>query len=1174
MIARARWLASLLLVIVIACDAPSDRLPAPDSTPAATGMTPLAIDERGLPRLLQAVTSQAAPAAPAAPAATASESARFHLGRIASAWKIAPGAMPVLEPAGEIAVRGGTIARIGQQIDGMPIEGGELRLLVRPSGALVTASGTLIGTDTPRNAPAYRDDDAGAIARAVGAFYGIEFDARALSTSRASSSAIELLGGRAGGIEVAKARARKLWHRSGNRLIAAWLIEVYANKPGSTTGDAFRTVISDDGRVLSQRSLIDDAFGYRVFAEPTGENHPSDGPLVDPSPHPTGIPNGLYPAFIAPSLVTVDGLNHPAGGLADPWLPVGATETLGNNVDAYVDLTFPDGLSAGDFRASVTAPGVFDRSYNTALGPLTSQPQQMAGITSLFYNLNWLHDFWYDAGFTETAGNGQASNYGRGGIEGDVVIGEAQDNATGGSRNNANMATPGDGMSPRMQVFLWSGTDDHTMSVAGQPRANKGASFGPASFDVTAGVVLANDGTDPVSDACGALTNVVTGKIVVVDRGACSFKAKSIAVQNAGGVGMILVDNVAATNPPTLGGDDTIMATVTIGSMSVTLADGTAIKTAVGTGPTAATMHRLAGVELEGAIDSTLVAHEFGHYLHHRLQSCNTTMCGALSEGWGDFSALMLMAREGDDLDGAYPFSVYTTPSFSDDPAYFGIRRAPYSVNQAVNSLSFRHMAAGEALPTTHPFLAFGNNAEVHNAGEVWASAMWEAYVALQHAGTSFDETRQKMAEYVVAGLLLAPEDGTPTETRDAILAAAFAGSPADQAVMAAAFARRGLGSCAVSPPRNSADFLGIVESTEVRGRAVVGATTFTDSVVSCDDDGVLDDGETARIRVPVTNPGPETITDVNVTLGSPTAGVTIVSQPAPIATMPPYTTIELELDVQLDDTATEAVDGELSLVITATGSCDATLTTPFKIRMNVDEVFGSSATDSFDSAASVWTPQNENGAGWTTLQETALDGLWHGADLGIASDTSLASPILRASDSDPLVVTFTHRYSFEFSDDTAFDGGVIEYAVDGLATWSDITTLGIAPGYSATPLTDQSGNPLAGSPAFTGDSPSYPGTDVVTLDFGTQLAGRQFQLRFRIGTDGAAGGPGWEIDDVAFSGIVGTPFPTVVPDNASCQGSDDGGDGGCCDAGPLRAGNVLAGLGVLGLLLRRRRPR
>ena len=53
--------------------------------------------------------------------------------------------------------------------------------------------------------------------------------------------------------------------------------------------------------------------------------------------------------------------------------------------------------------------------------------------------------------------------------------------------------------------------------------------------------------------------------------------------------------------------------------------------------------------------------------------------------------------------------------------------------------------------PTTHPFNGGGINSEVHNAGEVWTSALWEAYVALQKAGNDFIAVRNKMAQYVVA---------------------------------------------------------------------------------------------------------------------------------------------------------------------------------------------------------------------------------------------------------------------------------------------------------------------------------------------------------------------------------------------------------------------------------------
>ncbi|MCR3949499.1 M36 family metallopeptidase, partial [Aeromonas caviae] len=89
-------------------------------------------------------------------------------------------------------------------------------------------------------------------------------------------------------------------------------------------------------------------------------------------------------------------------------------------------------------------PGVFDYSFQAGDAPFTDSARNNA-IVNLFYVNNWLHDYWYDAGFNEAAGNAQANNYGRGGTGGDPIQAQAQD---WGGRNNANMTTPADGRSP------------------------------------------------------------------------------------------------------------------------------------------------------------------------------------------------------------------------------------------------------------------------------------------------------------------------------------------------------------------------------------------------------------------------------------------------------------------------------------------------------------------------------------------------------------------------------------------------------------------------------------------------------------------------------------------------------------------------------------------------------
>jgi MYXO-CTERM domain-containing protein len=174
----------------------------------------------------------------------------------------------------------------------------------------------------------------------------------------------------------------------------------------------------------------------------------------------------------------------------------------------------------------------------------------------------------------------------------------------------------------------------------------------------------------------------------------------------------------------------------------------------------------------------------------------------------------------------------------------------------------------------------------------------------------------------------------------------------------------------------------------------------------------------------------------------------------------------------------------------------------------------------------------------------------------------------------------------------------VIEISTDNGATWQDVAGLVATSPYNTT-ITTTSDNPLGGRPAFGKTNAMYPNTDNVTLDFGTMLTGKTFQLRFRVVTDSGTGAPGWEIDDVAVTGIVGKPFPALVADSGMCGSTapdagmgampdagvnqpDAGGNpddlgeggGGCCQSNRSATGSGVLGLGVLALIARRRRRR
>ena len=158
----------------------------------------------------------------------------------------------------------------------------------------------------------------------------------------------------------------------------------------------------------------------------------------------------------------------------DPWLaaPGNATTlkwntglaatdynyTRGNNVWAYEDRANSNAGSVAKSASSSTAlPNLtFDFTPNYTVDPTqtTPVPNQQFNITNLFYWNNVIHDIMYIYGMDEVGGNFQDDNLGRGGAGNDHVNAEAQD---GGGTNNANFATPADGGSGRMQMYLWTG---------------------------------------------------------------------------------------------------------------------------------------------------------------------------------------------------------------------------------------------------------------------------------------------------------------------------------------------------------------------------------------------------------------------------------------------------------------------------------------------------------------------------------------------------------------------------------------------------------------------------------------------------------------------------------------------------------------------------------------------
>ena len=279
--------------------------------------------------------------------------------------------------------------------------------------------------------------------------------------------------------------------------------------------------------------------------------------------------------------------NRPAG-----WLGAGTQTTFnisGNNVHAYLDT---DANNAPDSGGATVSGGNFTTAANLSAQPSTTGNKAVA-VQNLFYLNNAIHDDLYGHGFDEAAGNFQINNFGNGGLANDPVNAEAQD---GSGTDNANFATPADGSSPRMQMYLWNPPNTHQVvvnspaSAAGTYPA-AGSSLGPqlTATGITAAVAVVNDGSAPATDACQRLArNSLTGKIAVIDRGTCTFADKILNAQRAGAVGAIIVNNEGDA-VFTIGGTG---AGITIPSVFVGLSSGAKVVAATNAPFARPTLHR------------------------------------------------------------------------------------------------------------------------------------------------------------------------------------------------------------------------------------------------------------------------------------------------------------------------------------------------------------------------------------------------------------------------------------------------------------------------------------------------------------------------------------------------------------------------------------------------------
>ncbi len=532
---------------------------------------------------------------------------------------------------------------------------------------------------------------------------------------------------------------------------------------------------------------------YNVYAIPT--ESPNHGPrivLTEPQ-NTAGSPYGWHDTNEA------DGAEY--------------TTTRGNNVYAQQD---SDGSNA---TFGYAPDGGATLNFNFSLDTYRKYPTEYrdASLTNLFYINNIMHDVWFQYGFNVAAGNFQDNIYdGRFGSGNDYVIADGQDVS---GRNNANFFTPSDGIRPRMQMYVFdhpnllfvnSGTfqGDYAANDSGfddgtADRNPRGVRLNTLSAPVTADLVIANDGSSAPIEACDPLVNgtEMNGKIAIIRRGNCDFTVKVQNAQDAGAIGVIMVNNVAGAF--SMGGTT---SNISIPAISIQQALGESFITAIQNGETINV--NLADYGLDGSFDNGVIAHEYGHGISNRLiGGGNNVSCmqnaEQQGEGWSDFFGLMITIEAGDtgtDRRGIGTFDLGQSTTGN------GFRQFPYSTDTTINPFTFDDVKDQWFINTS------GNQqVSVHGVGSIWATMMWDLNWKMIDAygldldiynGTGGNNMTMHLA---IEGLKIAPCSNSFIEMRDAIIAADDVLYNGDNLCLIwQVFSARGLGYSASSGDGNS----------------------------------------------------------------------------------------------------------------------------------------------------------------------------------------------------------------------------------------------------------------------------------------------------------------------------------------------------------------------------------
>ncbi len=758
------------------------------------------------------------------------------------------------------------------------------------------------------------------------------------------------------------------------------------------------------------------------------------------------------------------------------WHSTGAVDygtTRGNNVLAQEDVNGNNGNGILATSTSPSDPLSFNFAPNFSVAPTNSTaatPNQQFNLTNLFYWNNIMHDITYLYGFDEAAGNFQSNNQGRGGNGNDYVLADAQD---GSGTNNANFSTPADGGSGRMQMYLWNAVPGFTVnspsSIAGPYQAiesgfsteNKLINVGP----VTGQVVYYNDNAaGTLHEACtGAPVNAVTGKIALIDRGNCNFTNKVLNAQNAGAIGVVMVNNEVGS-PIIMGGTDN---TITIPAVMISIDNGLILKNQLSNN---LNVTLSSGQAIDGDVDNGVICHEYSHGISNRLTGgpANASCLGnaeQMGEGWSDYISLMVTQ----DWANSNFTTGFTNPRgigtyvFGQTPSQIGIRTKKYCTDFTVNNLVY-----ATSIPSG-----------VHELGEIWCATLWDmTWNIIQQTGTinhsiydtGYTAGNSIAMRLVMEGMKLQPCSPGFIDGRNAILKAdSILYGGAYNCSIREAFRRRGMGINASQGSSSSvtdqvADFTPFVtmrKSQNIDSVAEGQTVTYTSVVNSCS---------------PVTNYTLRDTLPANVTYvsgGTYDAATRVISFPVNFTT---------------------GQSQAFTFVVTA--NAGSYFTPQILLDERVTSTTLPSTVTASSTTANTWSVS-------TTQSQSAPNSLFT-PNAAATSDQKLETASLTLG-TGTSALKFSHLYNSQ----AGFDGGVVEISTDNGTTWVDLSNK-ITVGYYNATIATGSG-PLATRRAWSGNSNGFKKASVNLSSY----AGQNAKLRFRFGSNATISGNGWYVDDI-----------------------------------------------------------